>query len=326
MHDNAEIVTAQNDASILLETVLGMQPRTSSGTGKSTEQVVTEILQIIEQNIPPPFDIESVKSKYPTLYEESMNTVLVQEVYRYNTLLLIMKKQIKNLKKALLGKIVMSDEMDRIATSLYNNQVPQIWIKVGFLSLKPLMGWIGDLKERIEFFDNWISNGTPKAFCLPSKNIFLNLGFSFPQAFLTGTLQNFARKHHVEIDLLSFEFKILDLLNPLNVRERPADGCYVYGMYLEGARWDYKTHKLDHSKNRELYTDVPLIQMVPVANRKTPETGIYICPLYKVLSRQGTLSTTGHSTNFVLFVELPSGLDESVWIKAGVAMFLALKQ
>ncbi len=108
--------------------------------------------------------------------------------------------------------------------------------------------------------------------------------------------------------------------------ERASDGCYVYGMYLEGARWDYSSHRLDHSRNRELYTDVPLIHMIPVANRKVPETGIYSCPLYKVLSRQGTLSTTGHSTNFVLFVELTSNADESVWIKAGVAMFLALKQ
>lgn len=152
------------------------------------------------------------------------------------------------------------------------------------------------------------------------------LGFSFPQAFLTGTLQNFARKYKVEIDLLSFEFKVLDLMNPLNVYERPVDGCYVYGMYLEGARWNYTTHQLDHSKNKELYTDVPLVHMIPVANFKSQEKGIYQCPLYKVLSRQGTLSTTGHSTNFVLYIELPSNEDQSIWIKAGVAMFLALKQ
>ena len=116
------------------------------------------------------------------------------------------------------------------------------------------------------------------------------------------------------------------MLNPNNVADRPEDGCYVYGMYLEGARWNYSSHRLDLSKNRELYTDVPLIQMIPLANRKPPQIGVYPCPLYKVLSRQGTLSTTGHSTNFGLMVELTSDLNESVWIKAGVAMFLALKQ
>ena len=102
-----------------------------------------------------------------------MNTVLIQEVIRYNTLLSIMKKHIKTLKKALSGRIVMSEEMEKISTSLYNNQVPQLWIKFGFLSLKPLMSWLTDLKERVSFFQEWIDKGTPKAFCLPSKLTFL---------------------------------------------------------------------------------------------------------------------------------------------------------
>jgi dynein heavy chain, axonemal len=40
LHDNAEITTAQNEASALLETVLGMQPRASSSGGKSVETVL----------------------------------------------------------------------------------------------------------------------------------------------------------------------------------------------------------------------------------------------------------------------------------------------
>ena len=72
--------------------------------------------------------------------------------------------------------------------------------------------------------------------------------------------------------MLSFEFKINDVMVPERVFEKPEDGCFVYGMYLEGARWNYNTHKLDYSKNRELYTEFPLIHMIPVANRKITET------------------------------------------------------
>ena len=318
LHDNAEIITAQNEARLLLETLLLMQPRTSSGGGKSMEQSVGETLDIIEKNTPPAFDYEAIFAKFPTDYKESMNTVLIQEVIRYNVLLNLMKVNIQNLKKALSGHIVMDEALDAIATSIYNNQVPQIWIKSGFLSMKPLMSWIKDLNERITFFKDWYENGTPTCFCISR--------FSFPQAFLTGTLQNYARKHGCEIDLLTFEFKIMDDTTWDKVTEKPEDGCYVYGMFLEGARWNYETHLLDNSLNRELYTDVPLIHMIPVPNREPPQSGIYNTPLYKVLSRQGTLSTTGHSTNFVLMVELPTNEDESKWIKAGVAMFLALKQ
>jgi len=68
-----------------------------------------------------------------------------------------------------------------------------------------------------------------------------------------------------------------------------------------------------------------MIHFVPVQNRAIPDSGIYNCPVYKVLSRNGTLSTTGHSTNYVLDLELPSDQPEAKWIKAGVACFLALK-
>ena len=111
----------------------------------------------------------------------------------------------------------------------------------------------------------------------------------------------------------------------MDITEKPEDGCYIYGMYLEGARWDSHKHFIEESRPKELYTDLPLIHLVPARNRHPPPSGIYNCPIYKVLSRAGTLSTTGHSTNFVMFIELPSSVPENVWIKAGVAAFLALR-
>jgi len=96
--------------------------------------------------------------------------------------------------------------------------------------MKPLASWTQDLNDRISFLQNWIDNGTPSIFWIS--------GFFFPQAFLTGTLQNYARKRIIAIDKLSFEFKFLDHISHTDIKQKPDDGCYIYGMFIEGARWN----------------------------------------------------------------------------------------
>ena len=58
----------------------------------------------------------------------------------------------------------MSDELESLSNSLFDNLVPIMWAEKGFLSLKPLSSWTNDLLERINFLQNWVDKGTPKIF------------------------------------------------------------------------------------------------------------------------------------------------------------------
>lgn len=272
---------------------------------------------MIHSKAPIPFDLESIARNYPTDYNESMNTVLVQEITRYNRLLEKMTAILSDLQKALKGLVVMSAELEEVGNELFDNKVPTIWAAIGFLSLKPLGSWIVDLKDRIDFLNNWIKHGTPNIFWIP--------GFFFPQGFITGTLQNYARKKVIAIDKISFSFVMQGKTAVSGVKERPETGCLVHGIYIEGCRWDSETSLLKESKPKELFSDLPILHIKPTEQKEPLPQGTYNCPLYKVVSRSGTLSTTGHSTNFVMYLELPSHQPEEKWIRAGVATFLALR-
>ncbi|CAE7602693.1 Dnah1 [Symbiodinium sp. CCMP2456] len=320
LHENCNITCAQDEA---LKLLTGMQSMVSlssgGGEGGSADSVMDDTAASIQDRLPKPFPLDVCETKFPTLYEESMNTVVKQECLRYNKLIWSMTSSLKDFRKAIKGLIVMTAELEAAGKSLFVNEVPEMWSKKGPLSLKPLSSWYLDILARVGFFQMWFDLGH-------APPVFWISGIFFPQAFFTGAMQNFARKYGEEIDLLSFSQHTMDHISDAKAQltTPPDDGVYVYGIFLEGARFDNTTHQLEESRPKELFTDLPPLQFLPVKNR-VPNAADYRCPCYKVVSRKGTLLTTGHSTNFVLYIEVKTDQVVDKWIKAGVAAFLALK-
>ena len=103
------------------------------------------------------------------------------------------------------------------------------------------------------------------------------------------------------------------------------DGAIIWGLFVEGARWDIASNSLVESNPKELFTTYVPVWLAPVVGKKDPDPkATLMCPCYKILTRKGVLSTTGHSTNFVVTFEVPTNVDPNHWIKRGVALFLAL--
>lgn len=329
LHANASISTALADTKVLLEAALSMQPRgpLRADRAMNWEQRVEETARDIAVRLPRPFDVAHVARTCPVGPDAAMNTVLIQEVGRLNRLLTTVQRSLDDVHLAIKGLVVLSAELEAMGESLVNGHVPARWSAVAYPSLKPLGSWVKDLLARVAWVQKWVVQGH-------APPVFWVAGFVSPHAFLTGTLQTYARKHKVPIDQVSFDTIVLTRA-AAEVTRPAEEGAYVDGLYLEGAGWDVATHALAEMRPRELHVQSPVLHLLPKPRdaiepvEDTDPNGtahVYLCPVYKTSQRQGTLSTTGQSTNFVMMVRLPMRREhrQSHWIKRGVALLTQL--
>jgi dynein heavy chain len=193
-------------------------------------------------------------------------------------------------------------------------KVPSVWLAKSFPSLKPLASYVKEVVARCQFFHKWLTNGPPTVFWMS--------GFFFTHSFMTAAKQNYARKMKLAIDMVEFDFEIKD--GEVDCFEAPANGVFCHGLFIEGCMWDFNKHQLEESQPKQLFTAMPTIWMKPIRQEDVKPFPHYNCPLYKTSERRGILSTTGHSTNFVMDIKLPSIRKQAHWIKRGVAMLTSL--
>eukprot|EP00767_Chilomastix_cuspidata_P003863 gnl/Chilomastix_cuspidata/3994.p1 GENE.gnl/Chilomastix_cuspidata/3994~~gnl/Chilomastix_cuspidata/3994.p1 ORF type:complete len:4491 (+),score=293.00 gnl/Chilomastix_cuspidata/3994:101-13474(+) len=318
LHSNANISFFQKETAETINTILEIQPRISSSDEESPDEVVKRKVREIEQILPK--DLKPHDSPHPDTFKPLPNgtfaplsTVLTQECDRYNALLAVLRSSLDELQKAIDGLVVMSGRLEKMYDAFLLERVPDMWSGAAYPSLKPLASWSRDLVKRVEFMQRWIKQGPPPTFWMSA--------FFFPHGFLTGVLQEHARRTNLPIDTLVFRTTIM---REKDTESPPEAGLYITGIFIEGARWNADRLLLDEPRPGVLFEELPPIWLEPRAHSGDAyhPPGTYEIPMYTTMARHGVLSTTGASTNFVTCLFLPIEGDESHWIRRGAAVFI----
>ena len=119
MHENVNITRELADTKKLFDSVLLTQGASSGGGSGGEDQLLNDIATDILGKLPGNFDLEKALERYPVRYEDSMNTVLVQEMERFNNLLTIIRSSLINLQKAIKGLVVMSADLEALLVRIF---------------------------------------------------------------------------------------------------------------------------------------------------------------------------------------------------------------
>ncbi|KAL8431229.1 hypothetical protein ACSSS7_005428 [Eimeria intestinalis] len=197
---------------------------------------------IVLAQMPPPFNIREAAASRPHAYENAMETVLLQELARYNALISLTVEILKIPIDAAGGLIEYTPQVEELSQCLRQNRVPQAVAAASYPMAFSLFAWLANLKKRIDFMRLWLREGPPHPFWLP--------GCFSARAVCTAMLQTFARHEGLKINAVAFSFSVLaegksdtSSVSSQDAQQRdeilapPPLAHDVSGLFLHGAAW-----------------------------------------------------------------------------------------
>lgn len=112
LHMNAGITRDLELANNFFQSMMLIQGTVTVGDTTKQDEMLLNMKNDIYDRLPELFDIEEAQKHYPILYMESMNTVLIQELERYNILLNEIRESLNMLEKAVKGLIVLTPALE----------------------------------------------------------------------------------------------------------------------------------------------------------------------------------------------------------------------
>ncbi|KAM9001324.1 dynein axonemal heavy chain 17 [Sarcophilus harrisii] len=306
LHPNAEIGFLTVTSEKLFRTVLEMQPKESdsgAGTGVSREEKVKAVLDEILDKLPETFNMAEIMSK--AAEKTPYVVVAFQECERMNILTNEMRRSLKELNLGLKGELTITTDMEELSNALFYDNVPDAWVTRAYPSMMGLAAWYADLILRIRELEAWTTD-----FALPTT-VWL-AGFFNPQSFLTAIMQSMARKNEWPLDKMCLAVEVTKKTKD-DMTAPPREGAYVYGLFMEGARWDTQTGVIAEARLKELTPPMPVVFIKAIPVDRMDTKNIYECPVYKTRIRGPT---------YVWTFNLKTKEKAAKWILAAVALLL----
>ncbi|XP_074730375.1 dynein axonemal heavy chain 5 isoform X7 [Strix uralensis] len=309
LHPNADITYQTKLSKDVLDIILSIQPKDSSGGGGETrEAVVARLADDMLEKLPAdyvPFEVkERLKNMGPF---QPMNIFLRQEIEQMQRVISLVRSTLTDLKLAIDGTIVMSENLRDALDCMYDGRIPAGWKKASWAS-STLGFWFTELLERNHQFYNWIFESRP--------NCFWMTGFFNPQGFLTAMRQEITRANKGwALDSVVLCNEVTKWMKD-DITSPPLEGVYVYGLYLEGAGWDRRNMRLTESKPKVLFEMMPVIRIY-AENNTSKDPRLYSCPVYK--------KTIRTDMNYIAAVDLKTLQPPEHWVLRGVALLCDVK-
>ncbi|XP_051465193.1 dynein axonemal heavy chain 5-like [Apus apus] len=315
LHPNADITYQTNLANETLSTIVSIQPKDSStGGGETREAVVQRLADEMLEKLPPDYNPHEVKGQLQKMgAAQPTNVFLRQEIDRMQQVLSRVRTTLTDLKLAIDGTIIMSEELQDALDNIYDARIPKLWFRISWESAT-LGFWFTELLERNQQFSSWLQDGRPNQFWMT--------GFFNPQGFLTAMRQETTRMNLAKgwtLDSVVLHNEVTKMMKEDVTGPPPADigGVYIYGLFLEGAGWDRRNSKLVESAPKVLFTSLPVVHVYAVSTTalhdpKKQQGSVYSCPVYKKPRR------TDLTYIFSLYLKTVQNPDH--WTLRGVAL------
>lgn len=308
LHPNAEIGYYTHSAKDMWSHLVELQPQTGGETGGvSREDFIGKIATDIQGKLPPLFDVDRIRKNIAEITPTYV--VLLQELDRFNVLIKKMSTSLINLQRALAGEVGMSSELDEVARALFNGQIPNIWRKLAPATLKSLGNWMDHFLKRLNQYSQWVNDGEPAVIWLS--------GLHIPESYLTALVQATCRKNGWPLDRSTLYTTVTKYRTAEEVTERAHAGCFVSGLYLEGASWDLEAGCLRRPKPKVLVEELPVLKVIPIEAHRLKLQNTYRAPVYTTSQRRNAMGV-----GLVFEADLATHEHISHWVLQGVCLTL----